>query len=249
MAHNWQRSVLRLMRVANHPVTVVAVDDPTPWYRRITFHAPELAEGLEVFPTLWLRLWVPNTSKGEGFLSQRGYTVVDVRPEDGTFALEFVLHDVAGPAGDWARQITTGTQTEVALTPAHISLPEGTTEVILAGDVTALPAINSWLDSIPDSVSAHVYVEDGHDDREQLPRSERSGTTAWTWVTPGTERGTELARAVQAQHPSGHASLYAWAAGEKSLIKQLRPVFRDGLGLDRSRHFTQFYWIEGRNAG
>ncbi|MGO2658202.1 siderophore-interacting protein [Mycetocola reblochoni] len=249
MAHNWQRSVLRLMRVTNHPVTVVEVHDPTPWYRRVVFHAPELAEGLEVFPTLWLRLWVPNPARGEGFLSQRGYTVVDVRPEAGTFALEFVLHDVAGPAGDWAKGLVPGVTAEVALTPAHIALPEWASRVLLAGDVTALPAINSWIDVIPDSIDVTVLVEEGHADRDRLPRHERTGRLGWQWVTPGPERGEALAEAVLTTGSEGTAGLYAWAAGERALVRHVRSALKNGLGLERSAQFSQNYWIEGRSSG
>jgi ATP-binding cassette subfamily B protein IrtA len=242
---NWQRGVLRLMGVRNHPVEVVSVKDFTPWYRRIVFSAPEFVRGLDVFPTLWLRLWVPNPARGEGEVSQRGYTFVDVRPGDGTFALDFVLHETAGPAGDWARHAEPGEKLEAALTPAKISVPDGTTAMLLAGDATALPAITSWLAHVPDTVTVRVYLEDGHDDHLALPQESRA---EFTWVTPDGERGTALAAAVTAAESAapGH---YAWAAGERSLVKALRPVFRDHLGLDRSGSFTQSYWIEGRSAG
>jgi NADPH-dependent ferric siderophore reductase len=239
---NWQRGVLRLMGVRNHAIEVVSVKDFTPWYRRIVFSAPEFVRGLDVFPTLWLRLWAPNPTGG---VSQRGYTFVDVRPSDGTFALDFVLHETAGPAGDWARRAEPGEKLEAALTPAKISVPDGTTAMLLAGDATALPAIASWLAHVPDTVAVRVYLEDGHEDHPALPLDSRA---EFTWVTPDGDRGAALAAAITAaEKPDpGH---YAWAAGERTLVKALRPVFREHLGLDRSRSFTQSYWIEGRSAG
>ncbi|MEV0727394.1 siderophore-interacting protein [Polymorphospora sp. NPDC050346] len=243
MGVNWQRGVLRLLNVANHPVEVVAVRDITPWYRRITFAAPELLEVVEPFPTLWLRLWIPNRN---GTLVQRGYTFVGIDRSDATFTLDFVLHDVSGPAGDWARAATVGATAEVALTPAKISAPDGTRTMILAGDATALPAINTWLEHLPADVRAEVYLADSHPDRADLPVVDRANTEL-TWVD-ATLDGAPLAAAVAATG-TGPAGVYAWAAGEKNLVKALRPVFAERLGLDRRQRFTQFYWIRGRAAG
>lgn len=244
---NWQRGVLRLMGVRNHPVEVLSVKDFTTWYRRIVFNSPEFVRELDVFPTLWLRLWVPNPARGGGEVSQRGYTFVDVQPRDGTFALDFVLHETAGPAGDWARRAAPGDRLEAALTPAKISVPDGTTAMLLAGDATALPAILSWLAHVPDTVAVKVYLEDEHDDHVALPLESRR-RTEFTWVTPDGGRGAALAAAITAGEPATPGR-YAWAAGERSLVKALRPVFRDHLGLDRAHCFTQSYWIEGRSGG
>ncbi|MDA0566689.1 siderophore-interacting protein [Streptomonospora sp. S1-112] len=208
-------------------------------------------------------LWVPNTAKGEGRVSQRGYTLVDVRPDDGTFALDFVLHTTPGPAGDWARAAAVGDELEVALTPARIGLPQGTSHVLLAGDATALPAINSWLAAIPAEVPVRVLIEDGHPDTGALPQAQRPASAAsadWRWVAPTADRGAALARAVHAAAPKGDGpaegrangaagGLYVWAAGERALIKRLRTVLRESLRLERSRFHTQYYWIDGRSAG
>lgn len=243
---NWQRGMMRLLRIANHEVTVTAIHDYTPWYRRITFHAPELLRELELFATLWLRLWVEDPAKN-GALSQRGYTIVDPRPEEGSFALDFVLHDTAGPAGDWAKQAQVGDTREVSFTPREVVLPPGTKHLLLAGDVTAVPAINSWIDSLPGDVAPSVAIEDDHEDHGLLPLAERPGLT-WTWLTAGQGRGSALASWTKdTLRPA--EGLYVWAAGEKTLVKALRPVLREHLGLDRSHHFTQFYWIEGKGFG
>lgn len=242
---NWQRGVLRAMGVANHLVEVQEITDVTPWYRRIVFSAPELVPELDIFPTAWLRLWVPNPDRGQHHVSQRGYTFVDVNVEAGTFVLEFVLHDTKGPAGDWARDAAVGDRVEVALTPSKISLPEGTRELVLAGDVTALPAINSWIADLDESVQARVFIEDGHDDVDALPAVTRTGDT-WNLVSPELQRGTALTEVMRTEvEPS--ARQFAWAAGERMLVKRVRGVFKDHLGLVRGQHFSQTYWIEGRN--
>ncbi|PFG30511.1 siderophore-interacting protein [Paramicrobacterium agarici] len=226
-------------------MTIVEIVDVTPRYRRIIFSAPDLVEALEIFPTAWLRLWIPNPDRGERHLSQRGYTFVDVNADNGTFGLEFVLHETKGPAGDWARAANVGDVSEVALTPARISLPEGTREIVLAGDITALPAINSWVSDLDASVQARVFIEDDHHDVDQLPAVTRSGDT-WAWIRREGKRGEALAEHLRAAvAPS--ARQYAWAAGEKTLVKHVRAVMKDHLGLIRGQHFSQFYWIEGHS--
>jgi ATP-binding cassette subfamily B protein IrtA len=247
MAANWQRGMMRLMRIANHPAVVASIEDFTPWYRRIVFTAPDLTRTLDVFPTLWLRLWVPHPAKADGFLVQRGYTFVRVDAEAQTFSLDFVLHDVAGPAGDWAKTATVGTAVEVALTPARIDIPDGTTTLVLAGDATALPAINTWLESVPAEIETRVFLEEGHDDRAALPRVERERGT-WEWVAREGDRGAALDRAIRSSLAPADG-IYGWGAGEKTLVKNVRGAFREHLGLDRGHHFTQFYWIEGKATG
>ncbi|MBV2363726.1 siderophore-interacting protein [Streptomonospora sp. NEAU-YY374] len=123
--------------------------------------------------------------------------------------------------------------------------------MLLAGDATALPAVNSWLAAIPAHVAVRVLIEDGHPDTGALPRTARPASAApadWAWVAPTADRGAALARAVHAQAPPA-PGLYVWAAGERALVKRLRTVLRESLRLDRSRCFTQYYWIDGRSAG
>src|SRR5699024_8202245 len=147
-----------------------------------------LAQLDEVFPTLWTRLWFPHPEKGEGHLSQRGYTFAAIDLEAGTFSLDFVLHgdlgedasastagsgpgaarggsgtadsgtaDV-GPGARWAARARPGTKIEAALTPARIDLPDDTSHLLLAGDLTALPAINSWCEAVPAEVAVTVAI-------------------------------------------------------------------------------------------
>lgn len=244
MAGNWQRGVMRLMGIANHPVKVEAVTDVTGWYRRIRFSAPTFVTSLEIFPTLWVRLWVPDPAKGG--LAQRAYTIVAVDQEAGTFDAEFVLHDASGPAGDWAKKAQAGDELEIALTPARVRLPPQVGSMLLAGDVTALPAINSWISTLSELTPVTVLIEDAHADHDALPCA-AGPNVRWEWVTPVGEAGVALAEAVARTAPD--PGLFAWAAGERGLVKKLRPVLREQLKLERSRQFSQFYWMAGKSFG
>ncbi|HEX4246219.1 MAG TPA: siderophore-interacting protein [Pseudonocardia sp.] len=98
MVRTWERVALKAFGVSTYRAEVESVAELTGWYRRITFSSTASVDLLPVFPTLWLRLWAPRTG-GEPAL-QRAYTLVDVDAATGRFALDFVLHDAAGPAGE-----------------------------------------------------------------------------------------------------------------------------------------------------
>lgn len=290
---NWQRGVMRLFRITNHEVVVTGIEDFTPTYRRIHFSGPELLAQLDdVFPTLWTRLWFPHPEKGDGHLSQRGYTFSAIDLEAGTFALDFVLHgdlgaprpvDVGssadettslhsaaaadrqtaatdhtadiGPAARWAAHVRPGERIEAALTPARIDLPENTSHLLLAGDLTALPAINSWCEAVPAEVAVTVAIAAAADEVSGLPQSEHPNAT-WHWAP------TESAPEAAPQNRAGRSltsllggldldteGLYVWAAGERGLIKDVRQFVKGELGLGRSQQFSQFYWFADRATG
>lgn len=253
---NWQRGVMRLMRITNHEVTVTRVEDFTDYYRRIHFTGPELLSELsEAFPTVWTRLWFPHPEKGRDQVSQRGYTFVDVDLSAGTFSLDFVLHgdetnpEGGGPAGRWAATATPGTRIEAALTPARIDLPDDTDHVVLAGDLTALPAVNSWLKAFPAEVVVTVVLEDDHDPAtvSDLPRTDHPNVR-WDWISREGPNGRALAEHLRSLGLDKNG-LYVWAAGERGLIKQVRSVVKHDLALTKDHYFSQFYWFADKPTG
>lgn len=272
---NWQRGVMRLMRITNHEVVVTGVKDFTPTYRRIHFSGPELLTQLdEVFPTLWARLWFPHPEKGEGHLSQRGYTFSAIDLEAGTFSLDFVLHgdlgeadsaDPAasanpvraesnadiGPAAHWAAHVRPGDTIEAALTPARLDLPDDTSHLLLVGDLTALPAINSWCEAVPADIAITVAITADPAEVTGLPQSAHPNAT-WHWVNHAAAPQHRTDRPV-ADHLRGldldTAGLYVWAAGERNLVKDVRRFAKGDLGLGRSQQFSQFYWFADKPTG
>lgn len=246
---NWQRAVMKAMRIKNYPVTVLSVQDITGFYRRITFASPEATAALAGFPTEWVRIWVPESAGAQGKIVQRGYTLTRLDHAAGQFDLEFVLHDVPGAAGDWAKSVTAGYQTEISLTPAEPKLPENASRMILAGDLTALPAINSWLGAA-DQLGVErieVLLEDAHGPGSGLPQGASDKLHSWTWAEPTPVLGTALAESLESALEET-AGVYVWGAGEKDLVKRLRTVLKLK-GLGKESYFTQFYWIKGKDFG
>lgn len=267
---NWQRGVERLRRDTNHEVVVTRVEDFGDRYRRIHFTGDDLLrELIDVYPTAWVRLRVPRngnpagaltgvgdrsgtegTAGGPGRFTHREYTFVDVDIHAGSFALDFVLrtsgrHGGPGPATRWAMNAAPGTTIDASVTPERIDLPGDTRRLVLLGDLSALPAVNSWLGWIPGEVEVTVILEDDGD-REGIPQRQRTNAT-WTWVNRTDVPGQAIVDEVRGLGLDTNG-LYVWAAGERGLISTVRSRLRHELPLDKKRRFSQFYWSAGRSA-
>lgn len=241
MSPNWQRAVLHAMGAREHPIEVTDVEDLLPWYRRITISAPGFLRDRELFPTVWIRLWVPDLERPT-VQRQRGYTLVDPDPQTETFGLEFVLHEPAGAASQWARNVRVGDAAEISFTPAKL-LPDPTIGTfVLVGDSSAIPGINSLLDYLPAATAARVVLADPHEEAERLLRL-RPGVEL-TRVDDGAELATVL-RGLSVDP----ADTYAWAAGERREMTAVRQAIRKEWGVPRERQHVQAYWIRGRPFG
>ncbi|MGH3243665.1 MAG: siderophore-interacting protein [Spirillospora sp.] len=171
----------------------------------------------------------------------RSYTVRYLRP--GELDVDFALHPEggSGPAASWADAARPGDRVTV-LGPTGTDnggydfLPPPGAPVLIAGDLTALPAIAGNLASLPASTPAHVWIDVPHpEDRQDLPTA---ADAEITWVSPG-----GLADAVRAAVVPGGA--YAWIAGESAVVKALRRHLVNDRGLDRGAVTFTGYWRRG----
>jgi NADPH-dependent ferric siderophore reductase len=97
----------------------------------------------------------------------RTYTVRDVRPSLREVDVDMVVHDDGGPAARWVAAVAPG-QEVILVGPdgrsreSHIGIdwaPGTATELLLAGDETAVPAICSILETLPAGRRARAFVE------------------------------------------------------------------------------------------
>lgn len=176
----------------------------------------------------------------------RSYTIRAQDPARGTVDIDFVLHegDGDGPATRWARSARGGEVLGMFGPSAYFAepVPLGTTDwMLLAGDESALPAIGTIVEALPEGARAVVYVEVWDAAEEQ--RFDSAGELTVRWLHRAASAGDRppLVEAVRAaEFPAG--SVYAWLGGEAGAVRALRRHLVGERGVDRrSVHFTG-YW-------
>lgn len=127
----------------------------------------------------------------------RTYTVRAVRSEMSEIDIDFVAHGDGGPAARWLLSAAPGDQLTIVGPDARslnsaigIDWHPGTaTEVLLAGDATAAPAICNILRALAPGIRARAFIAvDSLDDA--LPLSTPDDVTV-TWVATGGGRNPE----------------------------------------------------------
>ncbi|MGN2637519.1 ABC transporter ATP-binding protein/permease [Nocardia takedensis] len=240
----FQGAVLTAFGVQYHTATVLRTEQTTPRMRRVWLTAPSLFTEISVEPTAWLRFWFPDPQGSETEF-QRGYTIAEYRPDSGEFAVDFVLHEPAGPASAWAVAVQGGETVEVTSFGSKNfavaeDLPAG---YLLIGDSASIPAINSILAAVPPTVAVEVYLEKHHDDDLLIPLTPHP--LARTHWVPRTAESA-LAEAIEQRDWS---NWYAWAGPESKSLKHVRTRLRDDFGFPKAEIYAQAYWVHGRSMG
>lgn len=222
--------------------TVLDVQTVTPHMRRITLGGAEVAafvqgEGVDA-PGAWVKLFVPS---GEG----RAYTLRTVDRAAGTVRIDLVLHGESGdgPASMWAAQARVGDQVSIAGPRSGGFAPPGDTRwLLLGGDATALPAIQSIAAALDASMPVEAYVEvDGAVEQQPISTAADWRTT-WLRADPG-EPGRRLCQQLL-HHPLPPGPGYIWLAGEASAVRELKLYFQEH-GIERHRLSAKGYWRTG----
>lgn len=116
----------------------------------------------------WLATWSERPTSERGHM--RTYTIRDVRGsgEQTTFVVDMVLHlegDLVGPGSTWASRAAPGDRI-VVLAPRRghpyggieFTPPPGA-DLLLVGDETAVPAICTVLEQLPDDARGKAFLE------------------------------------------------------------------------------------------
>jgi NADPH-dependent ferric siderophore reductase len=240
-------------------VPVLRVDRVTPRLARVTVGGPDLADfayaGTDQNVMLYFYpddvvLPEPLTlESARGMWSQvrpltRTYTVSRFDAATCEMDFDFVLHEAAGPASDWAKRAEPGDRLIfVGPSPAYRPDPAADWH-LLAGDESALPAITAILRELRPGVPAHVFLE-VHDAAEELPlRSAADLRVTWLHRDGNDDL---LARAVAAADlPPGRVD--AWLAGERASMVELRRHLLSDRGYERSAVRPTTYWRRGETG-
>lgn len=172
----------------------------------------------------------------------RDYTPRRFDPVIGRLELDFVRHQ-GGPAAEWAVAARPGDRILVAGPRGTTVLPDDVDWYFLVGDETALPAIARRIEELPPGtpVTAIVSIPTAAD--EQI--FEHRTDLEITWVHRDRRSPDALMEAVRSGRWSS-GQVYAWAAGEASMLRPVRRWFRDDRKIDREHIDVAGYWRAGQ---
>lgn len=170
----------------------------------------------------------------------RTYTVRGFDPEAGELVLDFVHHGDQGLAGPWAAALTAGDEV-LLVGPGGGYAPSPQADWhLLVGDESALPAIATSLEALPEGARAEVYVL-VEDESEQQPLVTKADARI-RWLHRS--RGDDLVtRVCGAEWPAGQ--VHAFVHGEAGFVRELRRYLFNDRGIDRDWVSISGYWRRG----
>ncbi|WP_439495696.1 DUF2218 domain-containing protein [Bosea sp. (in: a-proteobacteria)] len=243
-------------------LTVIGTEQITPHMRRIRFRGEDLAR-FDTMEALHVRLFIPPAGLADpawpllgddGILRQppperrpaiRKYTIREIDAAAGTLAIDFVVHDDAGPGSAFALRAGTGDVLGMA-GPGGRGLKQADRYLFLA-DETGLPAVARMLESLPRTARGLAIIEIA-DPGEQQPLDAPDGV-AIRWLhrdgaAPGGATLLPDAFAALDWPPEGER-LYLWAALEYAAFRQIRSAARERLRPGQDEHLIVSYWRSG----
>jgi len=179
-------------------------------------------------PDEWLALTVP------GQFQTRYYTVRSL--QGARLTLDVVVHE-EGLVTEWAQTDCVGQCVGIAAPKGSFALPPDAEWVVLAGDLTALPAmarIAETVTSLP--VTVHAEIPD-----EPL-RDYVATPVTWHHAESGTSELAAIVRGLE--WPAGPG--YFWMGGESAQMRDIRRHLRHDLGRDTRHYDVMGYWSGSR---
>lgn len=230
-----------MSRPAPRRFTVLNKTLITPHMLRVTLGG----EGMATFPDdqagTYIKLMF---TREDGTPFMRTYTVRAQR--DDAIDVDFVLHEDGGPAAQWADSAAPGDTIEIGGPGPRKRVDTTADWFLLAGDMTALPAISDNLEHLPAHARGHAVIE-VLGEAEIQPLDKPEGITLH-WVLnehPG-ENSDVLPDAVRAiDWEDGRPAV--WAACEFSAMCKLRHYFKTERQVAKSDLYVSSYWKLGLN--
>lgn len=213
----------------------------TPHMLRITLGG----EGLAGFPleqeSAYVKLIFPQAGEARPLL--RTYTVRQQRATE--IDVDFVIHDVAGPASSWALNAAPGDTILVGGPGSKKLINTEADWFLLVGDMTALPAISVNLALLPHYARGHAVLEVASEaDIQPLVHPENL-ELHWVINAAPDPEGVALRNHV-AQLPWGEGQLSVWAACEFTSMRILRQYFRER-EVAKTHLYISSYWKIGNS--
>ncbi len=178
----------------------------------------------------------------------RTYSVRAYRADTNELDVEFVMHgegEDSGPAAHWAAHAQVGDYLGVAGPGGPDPLLAPADWHLLAGDMTALPAIAALLETLPANAQGCVFIETDLSTNEfELIHPDNISVQ---WITRDPQRELLVEAIKQVAPPIGVSSISAFIAGENVAVVSSRDYLRATYGLTKKNLYAIPYWRRGQD--
>ena len=153
----------------------------------------------------------------------RTYSIRSYDPKRNELTVDFVIHEPAGVAAEWAMNAKAGDVVGFAGPGPKSLFLSGMDHYLLVGDLSSLPAIQSILDQLPSNANIDVIFESTF---AVLPKlDEASSKARWHKVDQTFDPSNHILPAVKAMYKADR-STSVMVAGEHATVVGLRDWFR-----------------------
>ncbi len=235
--------------------TVIRKAYVTPNMLRVTLGGDAMASFPEDQASAYVKLIFPIDGDEKDRVLRRTYTVRHDRMTDQgrEIDIDFVMHgdgsdqnDHGGPASNWAVNCVPGDAITIG-GPGPKKLVDPTADwFLIAGDMTALPAVSVNLEILPDDARGYAVIEIQSEADMQDLQKPANITIEWVINPHPGQSNTALSDVVK-KLPWGNGRASVWAACEFTSMKELRDYFRNDRGLGRDDFYISSYWKLGMN--
>jgi len=227
------------MAKVKRDIVVAAIQELTPHMRRVSFAGDSLANFPEGQESSYIKFTFPPQQAG-GRPRVRSYTVRNFDKEAGRLDVDFALHDVGGPATEWANSCTVGDTISI-VGPGPTKLVDSAADwFFFVGDMTALPAIAANIERLPKTAQGYAVIEILSED-DKIDLLEPPGIHITWIVTPHPAAGTGLIDAVRSK-PWRDGVPAVWSACEFGTMKLLRQYFVVDRAIAAEHRYISSYW-------
>ncbi|MDN3397333.1 siderophore-interacting protein [Psychrobacter sp. APC 3426] len=220
---------------------VKCIADITPNMRRITLGG----EGMKNFPadqeSAYIKLMFAQEAGQKPIM--RTYTIIQQRADE--MDVDFVLHGLnhkgaEGPASHWAKTTQVGDTILIGGPGAKKHINHEADWFLLAGDMTALPAITVNLAKLPEDAVGYAVIEVLSEDDIQSLKKPKDIEIEWVVNAIASDSHYPILERIKALDWLGGTPA-VWAACEFNSMRALRRYFKEK-EVTKSHLYISSYW-------
>jgi len=177
----------------------------------------------------------------------RAYSVRQYRADVNELDVDFVAHGKSSPASGWAINAKKGDCIGVAGPGGPDPLLATADWHILAGDLTAVPAISAILEELPQDAKGHVFIELDDLIDQHIITHPVGISIHWILRTPTTKTSALIKAIGEVAPDSTVVSISGFVAGENAAVILCRDKLRADYQLTKKNLYAVPYWRRGQD--